>query len=240
MITYLVPHSPIPGFPALDSEGDDRHPIAVGGDLSVERLLVAYRQGIFPWFNDDNRIYWWSPDPRTVLFPDRFRVSRSLGKSIRNRGYSVTADRAFTSVIRNCALAPRGEVGGVDTWITAGIMQAYCELHRLGVAHSVETWHEGELVGGLYGVSIGRVFFGESMFSVKRDASKVALFHTVRQLRAWNFAVIDCQVPTELLLSLGAEQIPRRDFLKIVKQAVTVDQPRDLWKEFDDVETQVD
>ena len=230
MITYLSANSLEPGFPELDTPGDQIFPVAIGGDLSVERLLMAYKQGIFPWFNHDEMICWWSPDPRTVLFPDRFKVRRNLRKSIRNRGYSVTIDKDFEAVIRNCATKLRPGERSIDTWITKGMLNAYCELYRLGFAHSVETWYGGQLVGGLYGVSLGKVFYGESMFFNRTDASKVALFHLVQRLIEWNYVIIDCQISTPLLHSLGAEEIPRMEFLRIVKQAIQQKSSDDDWR----------
>ena len=229
----LVPHSLYPGFPDLDESGDRKMPVALGGDLTVERVLIGYKQGIYPCFMDDRYIFWWSPDPRTVLFPDDFKVSRSLRKSIQNRGYRVTVDKAFEATIRNCAASPRAALNEEDmTWITDGMIDTYCELHRLGFAHSVETWHGDELVGGLYGVSIGKIFFGESMFSKQRDASKVALFQVVQHLKKWNFSLIDCQDPTRLLLSLGAVQIPRKLFLQLLRKDVGKKQSNEIWKDF--------
>jgi leucyl/phenylalanyl-tRNA--protein transferase len=183
--------------------------LAVGGDLSPGRLLAAYRRGIFPWYSDDQPILWWSPHPRVILRPEELKVSRSLAKTLRNKPFEVTFDRAFERVMRACA-EPRAD--GLGTWITEEMVAAYVELHRLGHAHSAECWLEGELVGGLYGLAIGRVFFGESMFARRTDASKVAFAHLVRHLRAWGFGLIDCQVGTEHLLSLGAHGIPRADF----------------------------
>lgn len=185
--------------------------LAIGGDLTPERVLAAYRQGIFPWYSDSQPILWWSPDPRTVLYPARLKLSRSLRKTLRRGRFSVTMDRAFSEVIRGCAEPRPGSSG---TWITADMARAYCDLHETGFAHSVECWLDEQLVGGLYGVSLGRVFFGESMFSRTADASKVAFAHLVRQLRAWDFGVIDCQVYSSHLASLGAEEIPRSVFIK--------------------------
>lgn len=187
--------------------------LAVGGDLATERLIAAYRQGIFPWYSDGQPILWWSPDPRAVLFPDRLKVSRSLRKTLRKRPYQVTLDRDFTGVIDRCA-APRDD--GAGTWITSEMRAAYIRLHRSGYAHSVESWADGELVGGLYGVAIGRVFFGESMFTRRTDASKVAFVHLVRQLQEWGFELVDCQISSEHLKSLGAEEIPRGQFLTLL------------------------
>ena len=194
--------------------------LAVGGDLSSERLLQAYRQGIFPWYNPGQPILWWSPDPRTVLFPEKLRVSRSLAKTLRRNTYRVTMDMAFEQVIDACAAPRRNNLSG-GTWITSEMRAAYCRLHREGYAHSVEVWSESTLVGGLYGVSLGGVFFGESMFSHQTDASKVALTSLVRQLQAWKFSVIDCQVASDHLFTLGAEEIPRSAFLALLETALT-------------------
>lgn len=187
--------------------------LAVGGDLSIERLQLAYANGIFPWYSDDQPILWWSPNPRCVLFPDRIHISRSLRKRLHKSDYQVTIDQAFSEVIRACA-APRGRQDG--TWITRDIEVAYRRLHELGMAHSFECWQDGQLVGGLYGVAMGRCFFGESMFSRATDASKIAFVHLAGQLRAWNYAIIDCQVENPHLISLGAESIPRDRFLSIL------------------------
>jgi len=182
--------------------------LAAGGELSVERLLEAYRRGVFPWYSGAEPVLWWSPDPRMVLYCAELKVSRSLGKSLRNKGYEVRADTAFAKVLAGCADRPEG------TWLGAGMKQAYQRLHRAGYAHSFETWRGGELVGGLYGVAIGRMFYGESMFSRATDASKVALVGLVGELRAREFPLIDCQMHTPLLASLGAREIPRRAFLR--------------------------
>ena len=185
--------------------------IAIGGDLSVARLIDAYGSGIFPWFDDDAEpILWWSPDPRAVLRPEGLKVSRSLRRRLARGDYRVTMDGAFASVMRGCA-APRRD--GSGTWITAAMQEAYGALHRSGLAHSVEAWNGDVLVGGLYGVSLGRMFFGESMFSRATDASKVALAYLVAQLRAWNFELVDCQIMNDHLRSLGATEMSRRAFL---------------------------
>lgn len=186
--------------------------LAMGGDLRVERLLEAYRHGIFPWYNEDQPILWWSPDPRAVLFPDHLKVSRSLRKTIRRGAFEVTLDTCFRDVMQACA-EPREQHPRGGTWITPEMTDAYVRLHELGYAHAVETWQEGELVGGLYGVAVGGVFFGESMFSRRSDASKVALVWLVRQLQTWGFQMIDCQLPTAHLASLGVEELRRSDFL---------------------------
>ena len=204
---------PFPPLEAASPEGL----LAVGGDLNPDRLLSAYRQGIFPWYSDDQPILWWSPDPRAVLYPSKLHISKSLRKSLRTRGFEVSADRAFALVIAACAESRnRGE----GTWITSGMQEAYCALHRMGYAHSVETWHNGELVGGLYGLAIGKAFFGESMFSRVADASKTALVGLATSLAADGYRFIDCQVVSEHLTSLGAEAAPRDRFASELNEAV--------------------
>jgi leucyl/phenylalanyl-tRNA--protein transferase len=185
--------------------------LALGGDLSSERLLLAYRSGIFPWYGPGQPVLWWSPDPRLVLFPEALRVSRSLARTLRGGSFRVTLDTAFSAVIEQCAARRKGQAG---TWITAEMRHAYQQLHRAGYAHSAESWQGDTLVGGLYGVAIGRIFFGESMFTRVSDASKVAFVHLVRQLQAWDFPLIDCQVHTRHLQSLGAVDIPRAEFVQ--------------------------
>jgi len=187
--------------------------LAAGGDLSPERLLSAYRNGIFPWFSAGQPILWWAPDPRSVLFPDRLKISRSLAKTLRRNRFEVSVDTAFSAVMHGCAEPRRDQPG---TWITDTMLEAYTTLHRHGYAHSIECWHDGVLAGGLYGVAIGRVFFGESMFTRERDASKVALVALVERLRAWDFRLIDCQIHNPHLASLGAEVIPRTDFNRLL------------------------
>jgi leucyl/phenylalanyl-tRNA--protein transferase len=184
--------------------------LAAGGDLSPAWLVAAYRRGIFPWFSDDQPILWWSPDPRMVLFPEELRVRRSLAKRMRNGGFRITADKVFTSVIEACA-APRHRQP--ETWITTEMKDAYRSLHQLGLAHSVETWSGERLVGGLYGVALGPVFFGESMFSLEPDASKVALVAMCRAMHAGGGRLIDCQMHTPHLASLGARDIARCEFI---------------------------
>jgi len=189
-------------------------PLAYGGEVTPEYLLDAYSHGIFPWFDsDDQAVLWWSPDPRAVMAPGDLHVSKSLAKKLKARSFQVTVDRAFAHVTAACA-APRERAEG--TWITPRMRAGYQALHEAGLAHSVEAWRDGELVGGLYGVSLGRMFFGESMFSRVPDASKVALAHLARQLSDWRFTLIDCQMPTPHLTSLGAKSMPRRDFLPLV------------------------
>lgn len=193
--------------------------LAVGGDLRAERLIEAYRHGIFPWYNPGQPILWWSPDPRTVLFPEKLHVARSLGKTLRRKKFTVTLDTAFREVMQACA-APRDNSTGHGTWITPEMIEAYCLLHERGLAHSVESWLDGKLAGGLYGVALGGAFFGESMFAHATDASKVAFVQLVRQLQCWGFGLIDCQLPSAHLTSLGAEPIRRRDFLERLEQTL--------------------
>ncbi|MEK0364073.1 leucyl/phenylalanyl-tRNA--protein transferase [Pseudomonas sp. CBC3] len=183
--------------------------LAAGGDLSSERLLAAYRHGCFPWYQDGQPMLWWSPDPRTVLYPEELHISRSLRKKLRQGPFSVTFDRAFREVIEGCA-APRSYADG--TWITTTMQHAYVRLHQLGIAHSVEVWQDQQLVGGLYGLAMGRLFFGESMFSRATDASKIGFVTLVERLQDWGFKMIDCQMPTQHLASFGARSISREAF----------------------------
>jgi leucyl/phenylalanyl-tRNA--protein transferase len=203
--------------------------VAVGGDLRVERLLEAYRHGIFPWYNEDQPILWWSPDPRAVLFPDKLHVSRRLERTIRRGHFRMTLDTRFKDVMTHCA-GPRPQYPEGGTWITAAMVEAYSALHELGYAHSVETWKEGRLVGGLYGVALGGVFFAESMFTRVADASKVALVRLVRQLQAWGFRIIDCQQSSPHVKRFGAEEIPRREFIRHLNDALTLPDRRGRWK----------
>ena len=191
--------------------------LAVGGDLSPERLLDAYRHGIFPWFNEDDPILWWSPDPRMVLFPNEFKISHSLRKVLRNGDYEVRFDTAFEQVMRACAAPRKGQAG---TWILEEMIAAYCKLHQAGYAHSVETWINGELVGGLYGMALGRMFYGESMFSRRSNASKIAIAHLCTQLEHWNFGMIDCQMNTPHLATLGAREISRNEFIQRLQELI--------------------
>ncbi|PRY72388.1 leucyl/phenylalanyl-tRNA--protein transferase [Halomonas ventosae] len=214
MLPWL-PDRPV-GFPPVASAlRDPDGLLAAGGALTPEWLLAAYRRGIFPWFSDDQPVLWWSPDPRMVLFPDEIQVRRSLAKRLRNGGFRVTADTAFERVVAACAAPRDGQPG---TWITAEMQVAYGRLHRLGAARSVEVWRAGELVGGLYGVAMGPVFFGESMFSRAPDASKVALVHLARAMSAGGGRLIDCQMHTGHLASLGARDIARSEFIGYLEQ----------------------
>ena len=213
MIAWLAADSPV--FPAADQAPPDA-PLAAGGDLSVERLLRAYAAGIFPWY-DEPPILWWSPDPRMALAPEDLRINRSLAKALRRRDYVIRFDTAFPAVIRACA-APRARQAG--TWIGAEMIAAYEELFHRGHAHSVEAWQEGVLVGGLYGVALGGAFFGESMFSAASYASKIAFVSLVARLAAARFTLIDCQVPSEHMASLGARLMPRRVFLHELRRAL--------------------
>lgn len=193
--------------------------LAVGGDLQPGRLLEAYRRGIFPWYNEGQPILWWSPDPRAVLFPAEIRISRSLRKTLRSGKFQVTFDLRFDDVVNACA-GPRRKYADHGTWITQAMRNAYADLHRLGFAHSIETWHEQRLVGGLYGVALGGVFFGESMFSHVSDASKVALVLGVGQLQRWGYRLVDCQLPSAHLERMGASAIPRTDYLTLLRRAL--------------------
>jgi leucyl/phenylalanyl-tRNA--protein transferase len=196
--------------------------LAAGGELSVERLLEAYRRGVFPWYSGAEPVLWWSPDPRMVLYCAELKVSRSLAKSVRNKGFEVRIDTAFAAVLEGCADRPQ-------TWLGADMRKAYLRLHRAGYAHSFETWLGRELVGGLYGVALGRMFYGESMFSQATDASKVALVALAGELREREFPLIDCQMHTPLLASLGARAIPRRSFLRAIATLVNYAEPPGKW-----------
>jgi len=215
MIPWLGRTEPFP--PVSSALTDPNGLLAAGGDLSVPRLIDAYRHGIFPWFGEGEPILWWSPDPRMVLLPAELKVTRSLSKALRNRSYEVRADCAFRDVMEHCA-APRPRQAG--TWITGKMIDAYCELHAQGIAHSIETWIDGKLAGGLYGVALGRFFFGESMFTRAPDASKIALVWLVRQLARWQFGMVDCQMHTSHLASLGARDIARAVFTRRLQELV--------------------
>lgn len=242
MLALLKTHAPFPPV-----EGALREPnglLAIGGELTPERLLDAYRHGIFPWFNAEDPILWWCPDPRMVLFPNEFKISRSLRKTLAKGAFEVRTDTAFEQVMRACAAPRRGQAG---TWIHEDMIAAYTALHRMGYAHSVEVWMprpgapmpaegghgadgELELAGGLYGVAIGRMFYGESMFARRTDASKIALAHLAAQLARWNFGLIDCQMNTPHLASLGAREIPRTDFIRRLQELVHYENRDSPWE----------
>lgn len=225
MIPWLEPDDPFPAVTQALKRPNGL--LAAGADLTVERLIEAYRLGIFPWYGAGEPILWWSPDPRMVLVPTELEISRSLGKTLRNRAYQVRFDTAFRGVMQACAEPREGQAG---TWITEEMIEAYCRLHDAGWAHSVETWIDGELAGGLYGVAIGRMFYGESMFSRARDASKIALVHLVRHLERSQFQLIDCQMATTHLASLGAREIPRVRFVRLVSELVHYAVPSGPWR----------
>lgn len=209
---WITPDHPADAFPAPElALRDPDGLLAIGGDLSRERLLCAYRKGIFPWFNPGQPVLWWSPDPRAVLFLHELHISRRLRRRLRQQIFSFTVDSNFGAVMTACANIPRRGQDG--TWITDEMLAAYCDLHEAGYAHSIEVWQGRRLVGGIYGVALGRVFFGESMFSLEKDASKAAITLLVRELLARRFALLDCQVASAHLASLGSREIPRREFL---------------------------
>jgi leucyl/phenylalanyl-tRNA--protein transferase len=224
MPVYRLPEAVL--FPPVDHAVKSGL-LAVGGDLSPERLLAAYREGIFPWYGDGEPILWWSPDPRFVLFPDELRVSRSMRQFLKKGLVRFMFDRAFREVVAACGRPRPGQPG---TWITPEMREAYGALHDLGYAHSVEVWQGKELVGGLYGVSLGRAFFGESMFSAIPNASKAALITLVECLRERGFDLIDCQVETAHLAGLGARMIPRREFLALLKESLRQETLRGNWE----------
>jgi leucyl/phenylalanyl-tRNA--protein transferase len=215
-------------FPALAKALKEPNGLlAAGGDLSPERLLQAYRQGIFPWYSPGQPLLWWSPDPRMVLFPRELKVSRSLARRLRKDDYEIRFNTSFRQVMLHCALTERPGQDG--TWITADILEGYCRLHALGYAHSVETWIQGELVGGVYGVAIGKMFCGESMFHHATNASKLAFVHLVRRLQADGFGMLDCQMKTDHLASLGAREISRDEFSQRLSELVHSTHPPAQW-----------
>ncbi len=225
MIPYLGPLDPFP--PVASAREDMGGLLAIGGNLAPDRILTAYRDGIFPWGTVDGLPLWYSPDPRMVLFPEEFRLTRSLAKTVRSGKFTVRFDSDFRGVIARCAGTPRPGQNG--TWITNAMHDAYVRLHELGWAHSVETYAAGELVGGLYGLAIGRMFYGESMFAHRTDASKVAFAHLVRYLVANQFGMIDCQMYTDHLASLGGREIPRADFIERLTTLIASGSPRSTW-----------
>lgn len=226
MPVYKLPEDPIFPHP---SEAEEDGLLAIGGDLSLQRLVNAYANGIFPWFSSENPILWWSPDPRLVLFPEKLKVSKSLKRILKTEKFEVRFDTNFKAVIEHCSKIKRNHEDG--TWINKEMVEAYTQLHEKGAAHSVETYFEGELVGGLYGVSLGKSFFGESMFHLMSDASKVAFYYLVEKIKYWNFDIIDAQIHTDHLVSLGAEEIPREQFLEIIKESVQQETKLGNWGE---------
>jgi leucyl/phenylalanyl-tRNA--protein transferase len=230
MIRWLRSDEPFP--PVQSALAEPNGLLAAGGNLDPDRLITAYRHGIFPWFGENQPVLWWSPDPRMALAPAALRVTRSLAKTLRNKHYEMRADSAFRAVMHACA-EPRRDQDG--TWINREMIAAYCALHERGIAHSIETWINGELVGGLYGVALGRMFFGESMFSRVTDASKIALTHLARQLERWDYGLIDCQVHTAHLASMGAREMPRYAFMRKLGELVNYPQTTGAWTLDDDL-----
>ena len=224
MLAWLEPGEPFP--PVERALRNPNGLLAAGGDLSAGRLLDAYRHGVFPWYSGSEPLLWWSPDPRMVLYCDELKVSRSLAKSARNKGYEVRIDTCFSKILDSCSGPRKGESG---TWLGRDMKAAYLALHHAGYAHSFETWLGDDLVGGLYGVAIGRMFYGESMFSRETDASKVALVNLVDFLRERKFPLLDCQMHTPLLASLGAREIPRRSFLRSLATLVNYAESPGKW-----------
>jgi leucyl/phenylalanyl-tRNA--protein transferase len=224
MIPWLTSDQPFP--PVRRALREPNGLLAAGADLSLHRLLQAYRRGIFPWYRPGQPVLWWSPDPRMVLYPGEIAISRSLRKRLRSSTYEIRVDTCFIRVMRACAEPRDGQTG---TWITDDMLAAYAALHAAGFAHSVESWLDGRLAGGLYGVASGRMFFGESMFARASDASKVALAHLARQLERWQFGMIDCQMSTSHLASLGAREIQRKDVLLALSELVNYPTPPGTW-----------
>lgn len=226
MICWLATDQ-VENFPPLSAALTEPNGLlAVGGDLSPQRLVTAYRCGIFPWFNDEDPILWWSPDPRMVLFPNELSISRSLHKLLKKHQYEIRTDASFREVMQACTEPRKAQSG---TWITDEMVEAYTTLHHMGVAHSVETWMDGVLVGGLYGIALGRMFYGESMFSRVSDASKIAFVHLVKQLEIWEFGMIDCQMKTRHLASLGAREIPREQFALKLSRLIDAPSQSGIW-----------
>jgi len=224
MPVYQLPKEPLFPHP---SEAMEDGLLAIGGDLSPERLVAAYASGIFPWYSFDDPILWWSPDPRLVLYPEKFKVSKSLKQTLNKKPFDIRVDFAFKEVIESCSTAPRKEQNG--TWITNEMKEAYIKMFDLGLAHSIETWEGNKLVGGLYGLSIGSTFFGESMFHKRKDASKIAFYHLAQLSIKMGFAFIDCQVSNPHLLSLGAEEISRDDFLDELSDVIEKPTQQGKW-----------
>lgn len=212
-------------FPSVELATEDGV-LAVGGDLSPDRLLKAYSQGIFPWYSEPEPILWWSPNPRFVIFPDELRVSKSMKRILKKQTFNITCDKCFYEVINGCR-QPRGNNPG--TWITAAMLKSYCKMHELGYAHSVEAWNGSKLVGGLYGISLGSCFFGESMFSIQSNASKAAFIIFTRRLKELGFTLIDCQVYTKHLESLGARNISRKEYIRLLHNGLKVKTHKGKW-----------
>jgi leucyl/phenylalanyl-tRNA--protein transferase len=231
MTISWLSHVQIDDFPPLE-QAYDNGLLAAGGDLSSKRLIAAYQRGIFPWFNEGDPILWWSPDPRMVLFPHEIKVSKSLKKTIKHSSLIITIDTAFTEVIKACAnkRSYQTESEGEHTWIHPDMIAAYSELHQQGLAHSIECWQDDQLVGGLYGVAMGKIFYGESMFSRQRDSSKIALLALCQRLHQYDFPIIDCQVHSEHLASLGAEEIDRQTFCQYLDKYSQQNVPQDCWQ----------
>lgn len=224
MIIYSLPPEPVFPNPLIDDVDDI---VAIGGDLSPDRLIVAYKNGIFPWYDEHSPILWWSPDPRLILRPEELHVSRRLKRIIKQKKFTITVNQAFEDVINFCSKIKRKDCEG--TWLVPEMIEAYINLHKIGYCHSVEAWCEGKLAGGLYGVSIGRVFFGESMFYIVSNASKVAFVWLTLMLKKAKFKLIDCQQVTSHLMKFGAKPINRRRFLIELKKALWLNPPQDLW-----------
>lgn len=225
MLPWMNPDEPFP--PLENALREPNGLLCAGMDLSPERILEAYRHGIFPWFNPGEPVLWWSPDPRMVLVPSEIKISRSLNQRMKRGGYEIRVDTRFREVMQACAEPRDGQAG---TWIVPAMLEAYTRLHLMGFAHSVETWIDGALSGGLYGMAIGRMFFGESMFSRKTDASKLALVHLCRQLDAWGFGMIDCQMETSHLASMGARPITREVFIQEMNRLVELEPVHSPWR----------
>ncbi len=223
----ITDDTPETQFPSADSATEEGL-VAVGGEISVKRVLSAYRQGIFPWYSEDQPVLWWSPEPRAILFPDSIKISRSFKKTLRKKAFHVSADQAFTDVIRACA-GPRIQSPGGGTWITDDMMNTYTRLHQLGYAHSIEVWRDEQLVGGLYGLALGSAFFGESMYSHAVDASKIALVALAEFASNNNIDFIDCQLPTEHLSNMGAINISRKKYLLLLEKALCQDDRTEHW-----------
>jgi leucyl/phenylalanyl-tRNA--protein transferase len=225
MLPWLRPGDSFP--PVETALQEPNGLLCASQDLSAERILDAYRRGIFPWFNPGEPVLWWSPDPRMVLVPAELKISRSLRQRLKRGGYEIRVDSCFREVMQACAAPREGQSG---TWIGRTMLDTYSRLHDMGYAHSVETWMNGELVGGLYGIAIGRMFYGESMFSRKTDASKLALVSLCRQLDAWGFELIDCQMETSHLASMGARPISRTRFIEEMKRLLKLHQIPSPWR----------